>query len=860
MVLVLDASKAIGGQDDYSRLRHGLFRLFSHVPAGTEVAVVTFGAKARINLGPTVVSEANREGLFGKIPFRLLDAEQGCVSCGLEAASEVIDGSAASILLVSATEEASISPRIASLVSERALPVFSVSLGAAACQDVIDLTSFGGSFALPRDFTASELASAFLSALNVHSAPEKRVSKTFEKTFSVSGDDVVSGNLVLDESLNKNAWMVLTSPHKEDVEVFEVTSPSGRRHVFPKYQNGIVFFHWKGVSEPGIWSYTAKLYQNSQAGRVPLKVEVVAEATSSDGVSVDAWTSVANGQAVDALEEPVVLYAEVRQGRMPVRGARVVAEVTRPGSDKKVEVLLRDSGTGYPDLTRGDGIYSAYFVDFTSDPGLYSITIRADHNDGEASIPKASGVDAPSKDCCGSALADNLYSIPTRAFQLHLSAPSFQVSQGVQFVINKAGEPIMSDVFAPSRVTDFAVRSYVNQTLYASLVWSAPGGDFDQGKAARYEIRCYTNQDALSSANFESMGIPVHESLLPAPAAYGTEQTATVGLPWANEIFFYGLVAVDAAGNRGPVSNLVPVFAREVSTTTNATTLLDVNGLSKLDSALSTAVMASFQSHPAAYIATGAVCGLVLILVLVSSALVYRRRKRAAAMRRKANLQRTQIFVNDIENNASASSTSGEDSTDAAPEKPPVADASYGPVWPASGSPTDSDDYLQQDYGLYKNVNMARFGQPSWSYQPGPGAHPTAAAPPAAASATAAQTAPVHEFRSAFNSVASDDTAAATANAPASGNGPTYQNWSVGKPPSDNGTATTSTSSTDCSESSSELQSERLRQQQLQQPQLYGAQLDYSGRQQQQQMDPSALSLSPSFLSSERRRRQESLV
>ena len=41
-----------GGQ--WRSVRDGLFRLFSHIPLGAEVAIVTFGSKARVNIEPTV--------------------------------------------------------------------------------------------------------------------------------------------------------------------------------------------------------------------------------------------------------------------------------------------------------------------------------------------------------------------------------------------------------------------------------------------------------------------------------------------------------------------------------------------------------------------------------------------------------------------------------------------------------------------------------------------------------------------------------------------------------------------------------------------------------------------------------------
>ena len=52
----------------------------------------------------------------------------------------------------------------------------------------------------------------------------------------------------------KDLWIVLTSAQKEDVEGFEVTSPSGRRLAFPKYDHGIVYFRLDGGDgdvEPG---------------------------------------------------------------------------------------------------------------------------------------------------------------------------------------------------------------------------------------------------------------------------------------------------------------------------------------------------------------------------------------------------------------------------------------------------------------------------------------------------------------------------------------------------------------------------------------------------------------------------------
>ena len=72
--------------------------------------------------------------------------------------------------------------------------------------------------------------------------------------------------------------------------------------------------------------------------------------------------------------------------------AHVKATVFKPGGDLEASspltFVLRDNGAGYPDVTAGDGIYSAYFADYATVPGLYTIRVVADNNDGLARTPK----------------------------------------------------------------------------------------------------------------------------------------------------------------------------------------------------------------------------------------------------------------------------------------------------------------------------------------------------------------------------------------------------------------------------------------------------------------------------------------
>lgn len=138
---------------------------------------------------------------------------------------------------------------------------------------------------------------------------------------------------------------------------------------------------------------------------------------------------------------------------------------------------------------------------------------------------------------------------------------------GSSFAI-RHGIPLGEDPYPPGRVTDLRVERVVDSASEIKLSWTAPGGDYDKGKASKYEIRCYTSRDALTNENFATQGILVHSSITPEPESYGVRQSCVVAVPWENDYFYYAIVAIDSALNRGKVSNLVSVFIKETPTST----------------------------------------------------------------------------------------------------------------------------------------------------------------------------------------------------------------------------------------------------------------------------------------------------
>ena len=169
--------------------------------------------------------------------------------------------------------------------------------------------------------------------------------------------------------------------------------------------------------------------------------------------------------------------------------------------------------------------------------------------------------------------------------------------------------------------------------------------------AFKYEIRCYTKRTALNEPVFT--GILVHDSFLPQPLQYGSRQLCKVGVPWPNEVFYYGLVAIDEAGNRSPISNIISVYIYEAPTTTTttttpSTTILRTNsGNSKFtggDRAVPLfldAVSISengdnkpWSKHVRLYVVIGAICGFLFLLIVgIILALIFRvKQKRTQGM------------------------------------------------------------------------------------------------------------------------------------------------------------------------------------------------------------------------------------
>ena len=106
----------------------------------------------------------------------------------------------------------------------------------------------------------------------------------------------IEGTFTVEKELSTDLWVILTpSPgFEEDIQVFEITSPSGRKYVFPKYDHGIVYFHFEAQNnEAGVWSFQAQMHPivTKTMGSM-ISLEVFGQQSNGNGaVTMDFWTA-----------------------------------------------------------------------------------------------------------------------------------------------------------------------------------------------------------------------------------------------------------------------------------------------------------------------------------------------------------------------------------------------------------------------------------------------------------------------------------------------------------------------------------------------------------------------------------------
>lgn len=276
----------MGLHSRWPMLHSELFRFVSLLPDAAELAIVTFGAEAELVLTPTLLTQDNREGIYGRIPRRHLEEETSCLKCAVDLGLKTLGGSAANVnglggtlilITASAAQPATFKQTLAMTQASKN-QIHVVAFEKSIFYEARHLVGESGTTYIVHEKHHDVIAGA-LNISDIFTAILKQTGKVqvekFHEEQKISDEktSTVTGNFVVEENLRDNLWVQIAAPDEDDIEMFELTNPAGRVFEFPKYEHGLVYFKLAGTQEAGIWSYRARLFKKDQNIRVSVQVK-----------------------------------------------------------------------------------------------------------------------------------------------------------------------------------------------------------------------------------------------------------------------------------------------------------------------------------------------------------------------------------------------------------------------------------------------------------------------------------------------------------------------------------------------------------------------------------------------------------
>uniref|UniRef100_H0XAM7 Chloride channel accessory 4 n=1 Tax=Otolemur garnettii TaxID=30611 RepID=H0XAM7_OTOGA len=513
MCLVLDKS---GSMSNYNRLNRmnqaAKYFLLQIVENGSWVGMVHFDSSASIKSELIqITNSSQRHKLVENLPT---NANGGTSICsGIRTAFQVIgkqysqlDGS--EIVLLTDGEDSTTRSCMEEVKQSGAIIHF-IALGESADPAVIEMSNVtGGSHYYASDVAQNNgLIDAF-GALTSGNADSSQKSIQLEsKGLQLSSDPWMNDTVIIDSTVGKDTFFLIT--WDKQPPSISLWDPSGSiiKNFTIDTVSKMAFLSIEETAKAGIWTYSLQAKANPET----LTITVTSRAANSSVPPIT--VSAKMNKETNSFPSPMIVYAEVLQGYVPVLGANVTAFIESQSG--KTEVLeLLDNGAG-ADAFKNDGVYSRYFTKYTEN-GRYSLKVRA-HGGNSATRsfrhPRNRAAYIPGWVVDGEIVAN-----PPRPENDEETQPTLEnfsrTASGGAFVVSQVPSSALPDVYPPSQITDLEATRDGDEI---TLTWTAPGDDFDVGKVQHYIIRISGNILDLRD-NFDDALQVNTSSLLPNEA------------------------------------------------------------------------------------------------------------------------------------------------------------------------------------------------------------------------------------------------------------------------------------------------------------------------------------------------------
>ncbi|XP_057649825.1 calcium-activated chloride channel regulator 1-like [Chionomys nivalis] len=568
LCLVLDKSGSMIDDDRLNRLNQAskLF-LLQTVEQGSWVGMVTFDSAAYVKSElKQIKSAADRDLLTKNLPT--VPAGGTSICSGLQTAFTVIkkkyptDGS--EIVLLTDGEDNSIGACF-DLVKKSGAIIHTVALGPAAAKELEQLSTMTGGLQTYASDQAQNngLVDAFAALSSGNGAASQRSIQLESRGASLQKDQWMNGSVIVDSTVGKDTLFLVTwTTQAPQILLWD---PSGTKQGAFAVDTAtkMAYFQVPGTAKVGHWKYSLK------ASSQTLTLTVTSRAASATVPPITV-TPVVNTNTAN-FPSPVTVYATLRQGVSPILRASVTALIESVNG-KTVTLELLDNGAG-ADATKNDGVYSRFFTAFDTN-GRYSIKIWALGGitaDKQRTLPQ-NGVMYIDGWIENGEVKFNPPRPETNTVQ-DKQLCFTRTSSGGSFMASNIPSTPIPDLFPPCRVTDLTAS--VQGHKLVNLTWTAPGDDYDHGRASKYIIRISTNITDLRDKFNTSVQVNT-TNLIPKEAnSEEVFEFELEGDSFGNGTdIFIAIQAVDKSNLKSEISNIARVslfLPNEEKSTSNDT-------------------------------------------------------------------------------------------------------------------------------------------------------------------------------------------------------------------------------------------------------------------------------------------------
>ncbi|XP_006919440.1 calcium-activated chloride channel regulator 1 [Pteropus alecto] len=516
--LVLDKSGSMDSEDRLFRMNQAAeLYLIQIIEKGSLVGMVTFDSSAIIQNYLTKITDENT---YQIITANLPQVANGGTSIcsGLKLGFQAIiqsnqSTSGSEIILLTDGEDDKISSCFAE-VKQSEVIIHTIALGPSAAKELETLSNMTGGHRFFANKDINGLTDAFSRISSRSGSITQQAIQLESKALSITGRKWVNGTVPVDSTIGNDTFFVVTwTIQKPEILLKD---PKGKKYKTSDFKEDKLNIRSArlripGIAETGTWTYSLL---NSHVNSQMLTVTMTSRARSPTTPPVIATAHMSQDTA--HYPSPMIVYAQVSQGFLPVLGVNVTAVIeTEDGHQGILE--LWDNGAG-ADTIKNDGIYSRYFKDYRGN-GRYSLKVlaQARKNTSRLSLRQRQNkaLYVPGYTESGkiilnpprSELKDDMVEAELEDFSRLTSGGSFTVS----------GAPPVTDhthVFPPSKITDLEAKF---QDDHIQLSWTAPGNVLDEGKAKSYIIRISKYLLDLQE-NFDNATLVNISSLIPKEA------------------------------------------------------------------------------------------------------------------------------------------------------------------------------------------------------------------------------------------------------------------------------------------------------------------------------------------------------